>query len=293
MKSRTFGKKLKGFMAKVATTDDNEIKTSVQIPVNVISESNAEPTAAASAAVKSPSNTPADKELNKIMKDLNIGELAVPEMKSDDVSEFDGGSAQVLDGDSQESEEDQVARRVDAVVAAAEEIRRKKNAEKSASKSVRRKKKKEAEAPEGRDEEEDVEEKVTSPSRSTKSKKSKSKFKAESIDEIMATSDEDMRKGDSRSLSTMGTADETLDEMNNISRTDTEDGDTIDEASSEEVETRTMRTSGRKGKNTIMNKDVIMHAPGGAENLVVRKMYYTPAPKEPEDVIIQVEVSVT
>jgi len=290
MKTRTFGKKLKGFMAKVATTDDNEIKTSVQIPVNVISESNAEP-AAAPAAVKSPSNTPADKELNKIMKDLNIGELAVPEMKSDDVSEFDGGSAQVLDGDSQESEEDQVARRVDAVVAAAEEIRRKKNAEKSASKSVRRKKEKEAEAPEGRDEEEDVEEKVTSPSRSTKSKKSKSKFKAESIDEIMATSDEDMRKGDSRSLSTLGTADETLDEINNGSHTDTEDGDTIDEASSEELETRTTRTSGRKGKNTIMNKDVIIHAPGGAENLVVRKMYYTPAPKEPEDVIIQVEAS--
>jgi len=289
MKTRTFGKKLKGFMAKVATTDDNEIKTSVQIPVNVISESNAEP-AAAPAAVKSPSNTPADKELNKIMKDLNIGELAVPEMKSDDVSEFDGGSAQVLDGDSQESEEDQVARRVDAVVAAAEEIRRKKNAEKSAS---RRKKEKEAEAPEGRDEEEDVEEKVTSPSRSTKSKKSKSKFKAESIDEIMATSDEDMRKGDSRSLSTLGTADETLDEINNGSHTDTEDGDTIDEASSEELETRTTRTNGRKGKNTIMNKDVIIHAPGGAENLVVRKMYYTPAPKEPEDVIIQVEVSVS
>lgn len=319
---RTFGNRLKGFMAKAATTDDVGNKAGFvnvvnepaeEAPLAAISESqrsNAKPqTVANTTAMKSPSKTNADQVLTEIMKDLKIGELAVHEMKSDEVSEFDGQSAQVLEGDtSEESEDDQVARRVDAVVAAAEEIRKKKNAEKSASRSIGRKKKKENNAPEGRDEEEDVvtsgtdkqdEAEVAAQAHpSTKSVKSRaSRREVKTSDKIMVTTDEEIRKECSESLSTFGsTEDETLDE--NHSHTDTECEDTIATKKTEEEETRTIRTSRTnrtnrtKGKNTIMNKDVIIHAPGGPENLVVRKMYYTPVPNEPEEVIIQVEVSV-
>ena len=46
-----------------------------------------------------------------------------------------------------------------------------------------------------------------------------------------------------------------------------------------------------KTKKTVMNKDIIIHQPGGASSLVVRAMYYTPLPATPEDIIIKVEVS--
>ncbi|KAL7501554.1 hypothetical protein ACHAWT_009823, partial [Skeletonema menzelii] len=246
--------------------------------------------------------TNADRVLTKIIKELKIGELAVHEMKSDEVSEFDGKSAPVLPGNtSEESEDDQVARRVDAVVAAAEEIRKKKNAEKSASWSVRRKKERETEATEGRDEEEDAVssraskqdevEKVHSSNKSVKSKKSlKSVRKSQSPEKSLDTPEE-LKKEDSRSLSTFETSDDTFD-MNNGSHTDLEDGDTVDMNTSEEEDTRTLRSMRNgKGKNTIMNKDVIIHVPGGPESLVVRKMYYSPVPKEPEEVIIEVEAS--
>lgn len=47
----------------------------------------------------------------------------------------------------------------------------------------------------------------------------------------------------------------------------------------------------RDTKRTVMNKDVIIHQPGGPSGLVVRAMYYTPLPASPEDVIVKVEVS--
>lgn len=291
-----FGKKLKGFMAKAqVTATDNGSKAVVteatpeQVPVTAIS--NAEPAAANTTDVEAASKTNADQVLTSIMKELKIGELAFPEMKSDEVSEFDGKSAQVLEGDtSEESEEDQVARRVDAVVAAAEEIRKKKkNAEKS-SKSISRKKEKET--AEARDEDEEiVASRTEKQNEKEKPLSSNKSVKSKTLDEIEVSPEDDMRKEDSQSLSTFGTADETFeDEINNDSRTDTDDADTIDNNTSEEEETRTMRSSRKKNIN-IMNKDVIIHAPGGPENLVVRKMYYTPAAKEPEDVVIQVEVS--
>ena len=46
----------------------------------------------------------------------------------------------------------------------------------------------------------------------------------------------------------------------------------------------------RKNKKTIINKDIIIHAPGGPSSLVVRAMYYTPLPGNPDDIIIKVEV---
>ena len=46
-----------------------------------------------------------------------------------------------------------------------------------------------------------------------------------------------------------------------------------------------------KTKKTVMNKDIIIHQPGGASSLVVRAMYYTPLPATPEDIVIKVEVN--
>ena len=353
MKSRAkFGKKLKGFIAKKVATyydyddeedDDSRLlfadEPSAQVPVTVISQCDWEPTAVeiSEPVVTAPpktTQTNADRVLNKLIKELKIDELDVPEMESDEVSEFDGKSAQVLAGDTSEESEEEVVRRVDAVVAAAEEIRKKKNAEKSASRSVRRKQEMEIEAPdEGSDEEEDddssidseqdeVVEKVHSSNKSMKSKRSsaksikskrssaksikstkssaksikskkssKSVHKSQSLKKILDTSDDELKKEDIRSQSTLETSDDTFD-MNNGSH---EDGDNAGMNNSEEDDVRTLRSmrSVRSGKGrTIMNKDVIIHVPGGPENLVVRKMYYTPVPKEPEEVIIEVEVSV-
>jgi len=47
----------------------------------------------------------------------------------------------------------------------------------------------------------------------------------------------------------------------------------------------------RKNKKTIINKDIIIDAPGGPSSLVVRAMYYTPLPGNPDNIIIKVEVS--
>lgn len=47
----------------------------------------------------------------------------------------------------------------------------------------------------------------------------------------------------------------------------------------------------KRTKKTVMNKDIIIHQPGGPSGLVVRAMYYTPLPASPEDIIIKVEVS--
>mmetsp|Transcript_24407 Transcript_24407/g.43723 ORF Transcript_24407/g.43723 Transcript_24407/m.43723 type:complete len:713 (-) Transcript_24407:159-2297(-) len=44
-------------------------------------------------------------------------------------------------------------------------------------------------------------------------------------------------------------------------------------------------------KKTVMNKDIIIHQPGGPSSLVVRAMYYTPLPASPDDIIIKVEAS--
>jgi len=44
-------------------------------------------------------------------------------------------------------------------------------------------------------------------------------------------------------------------------------------------------------KRTVMNKDIIIHQPGGPSSLVVRAMYYTPLPAHPDDIIIKVEAS--
>lgn len=360
MKSRAkFGKKLKGFIAKKVATyyddedDDSRLlfadEPSVQVPVTVISQCDWEPTAVEISepvvtAPRKTTQTNADRVLNKLIKELKIDELDVPEMESDEVSEFDGKSAQVLAGDTSEESEEEVVRRLDAVVAAAEEIRKKKNAEKSASRSVRRKQEMEIEAPdEGSDEEEDDDssidseqdeelEKVHSSNKSMKSKRSsaksikskrssaksikskrssaksikstkssaksikskkssKSLHKSQSLKKILDTSDDELKTEDIRSQSTLETSDDTFD-MNNGSH---EDGDNAGMNNSEEDDVRTLRSmrSVRSGKGrTIMNKDVIIHVPGGPENLVVRKMYYTPVPKEPEEVIIEVEVSV-
>lgn len=46
-----------------------------------------------------------------------------------------------------------------------------------------------------------------------------------------------------------------------------------------------------KTKKTVMNKDIIIHQPGGPSSLVVRAMYYTPLPASPDDIIIKVEAS--
>ena len=251
------GKWFKGRKANSATTDDNENKV-VKPP--------AKPQPAAAAAAAQP-KTNSNQVLGTIMNDMKIGELAVPKMKSDEVSEFDGKSAKIVGNTSVESEEDQVARRVDAVIAAAEEIRKKKNEVKSKSNKKG-----------GQD---DVK-KPKSPGKSVKSKASK--FRSETLDNKIV---------DSESLSTYGTEDESLSNGGSLIQGDT-DGDITDVTESEE-EPRIARSNGRKVNKTnkIMNKDVIIHSPGGPESLVVRKMYYTPEPNEPEDVVIQVEVSLS
>ena len=307
MKGAKLGRKVKGFMAKAADEMRSRASTpspvpEQQAPFVVVSESNNKPNAAAV--------TNSDQVLTEIMNDLKIGELAVKEMKSDEVSEYDGESAQVIEGDTtEESDEDEVAHRVDVVLAAAEEIRKKKNTDKSAAMSPKqlRKKEKESEAPEGRDEMNSAEaDEIQGTNKSVRTKASKksikSKKSAKSVEEglhskVSSRSNEGgvlQEVGDSESIgmSTMVSTEDESTVMDEPCFTKSEAEDvTIATSAEEKDDTYTIRTNGRKEKKTVMNKDVIIHAQGGPENLVVRKMYYVPAPKDPEDVIIQVEVS--
>jgi NADPH:quinone reductase-like Zn-dependent oxidoreductase len=171
-----------------------------------------------------------------------------------------------------------------------------------------RKKEKESEAPEGRDEmnsaEADEIQGTTKSVRTKASKKSiKSKKSVKSIEEgllskVSSRSNEgsalqEVGESESIDMSTMVSTDEsTLMDEPCFTKSASEAEDvTIATSAEEKDDTYTIRTNGRKEKKTVMNKDVIIHAPGGPENLVVRKMYYVPAAKDPEDVIIQVEAS--
>lgn len=307
MKSAKLGRKVKGFMAKAADEMRSRASTpstvpEKQAPFVVVSEPNNKPNADTAALVNS------DQVLTEIMNDLKIGELAVKEMKSDEVSEYDGESAQVIEGDTTE-DEDEVAHRVDDVLAAAEKIRKKKNTDKSAAMSPKqlRKKEKESEAPEGRDEMNSAEadEVQGTTKRSVASKKSiKSKKSVKSVEEgllskVSSRSNEGdvlQEAGYSESFGTMSTmvsTDEStvMDEPCSPKSASEAEEVTFAPSAEEKDDTYTIRTNGRKVKITEMNKDVIIHAPGGPEKFVVRKMYYVPAPTDPEDVIIQVEVS--
>ena len=56
-------------------------------------------------------------------------------------------------------------------------------------------------------------------------------------------------------------------------------------------------TTHKKNKSSsssskAIQKDIMIHEPGGPSGLVVRAMYYTPMPTFATDVIIEVEVSV-
>lgn len=309
MKGAKLGRKVKGFMAKAADEMRSRASTpspvpEQQAPFVVVSEPNNKPNADTAAVTNS------DQVLTEIMNDLKIGELAVKEMKSDEVSEYDGESAQVIEGDTtEESDDDEVAHRVDVVLAAAEEIRKKKNTDKSAAMSPKqlRKKEKKREAPEGRDEmnsaEADEIQGTTKSVRTKASKKSiKSKKSVKSVEEgllskVSSRSNEggvsqEVGESESIGMSTMVSTDESTVDEPCFTKSESEAEDcTIATSAEEKDDTYTIRTNGRKEKKTVMNKDVIIHAPGGPENLVVRKMYYVPAPKDPEDVIIQVEVS--
>ncbi len=311
MKGAKLGRKVKGFMAKAADEMRSRASTpspvpEQQAPFVVVSEPNNKPNADTAAVTNS------DQVLTEIMNDLKIGELAVKEMKSDEVSEYDGESAQVIEGDTtEESDDDEVAHRVDVVLAAAEEIRKKKkNTDKSAAMSPKqlRKKEKESKAPEGRDEmnsaEADEIQGTTKSVRTKASKKSiKSKKSVKSVEEgllskVSSRSNEggvsqEVGESESIGMSTMVSTDEsTVMDEPCFTKSESEAEDcTIATSAEEKDDTYTIRTNGRKENKTVMNKDVIIHAPGGPENLVVRKMYYVPAPKDPEDVIIQVEVS--
>lgn len=311
MKGAKLGRKVKGFMAKAADEMRSRASTpspvpEQQAPFVVVSDPNNKSNADTAAVTNS------DQVLTEIMNDLKIGELAVKEMKSDEVSEYDGESAQVIEGDTtEESDEDEVAHRVDVVLAAAEEIRKKKNTDKSAAMSPKqlRKKEKESEAPEGRDEMNSAEaDEIQGANKSVRTKASKKSIKSKksvkSVEEgllskVSSRSNEGgvlPEVGDSESIgmSTMvSTEDEStvMDEACFTKSVSEAEDVTIATSAEEKDDTYTIRTNGRKEKKTVMNKDVIIHAPGGPENLVVRKMYYVPAPKDPEDVIIQVEVS--
>eukprot|EP00571_Detonula_confervacea_P010589 CAMPEP_0172305140 /NCGR_PEP_ID=MMETSP1058-20130122/6466_1 /TAXON_ID=83371 /ORGANISM="Detonula confervacea, Strain CCMP 353" /LENGTH=740 /DNA_ID=CAMNT_0013016631 /DNA_START=79 /DNA_END=2301 /DNA_ORIENTATION=- len=69
-----------------------------------------------------------------------------------------------------------------------------------------------------------------------------------------------------------------------MSMSDSQNDGTIGDA-------RSMEEHQIKAKKTVMNKDIIIHQPGGPSNLVVRAMYYTPLPASPDDIIVKVEAS--
>ncbi|KAL9184522.1 hypothetical protein ACHAXT_012492 [Thalassiosira profunda] len=78
-----------------------------------------------------------------------------------------------------------------------------------------------------------------------------------------------------------GTFDESLDE----NTLETNSGSLEEDATVDEEE------RGAEYGKAVMNKDIMIHRPGGPSALVVRAMYYTPLPASPDDIVIKVEAS--
>ena len=121
---------------KGAKTDQS--KTSADTPdttPEVTPEQHAEPLRGPESAAAGPNagrngGTEADEVLSGILKDLSIDpDIAIRPNKTDDVSEYSGGSAKSVEVESSQvgTKEISIGEKVNMVIAAAEEIRRKKN----------------------------------------------------------------------------------------------------------------------------------------------------------------------
>mmetsp|Transcript_22151 Transcript_22151/g.47617 ORF Transcript_22151/g.47617 Transcript_22151/m.47617 type:complete len:733 (-) Transcript_22151:203-2401(-) len=109
---------------------------------------------------------------------------------------------------------------------------------------------------------------------------------SEEDDRTYGDSKEDDTLGENN---TLGTNEESYDEEEHGAgreRVDVSASDSQAEQSTFDEDEGRMHT-----KKTVMNKDIIIHQPGGPSSLVVRAMYYTPLPASPDDIIIKVEAS--
>ena len=296
----------------------DESKASADTPdtsPDVTPEQHADPLSGPESAAAGPTasqkkGTDADEVLSGILQDLSIDpELAIQPNSTDDVSEYTGGSAKSVESDSSEEEgekEISIGEKVNMVIAAADEIRRKKSSSPpQAGTPLASASSGDTPATEPGDETKEETEPKT-----TKKRVSRSKSKS-------PTKDVKTNRSTPQHLSADEHAEDTGEESGAQAEfsADFEGQDFRDPQDDKAVDTSTHRTesigdttfdedvtfvsgdetgeleSASTNKGSVMNKDIIIHQPGGPKNLVVRAMYYTPLPSIPEEVIIKVEVS--
>jgi len=257
--------------------------------------------------------TDADEVLEGILQDLNIDPMLNLKCE-DDVSDYSGGSAKSIETGTEseeEEEENDIGARVDAVIAAAEEIRRKKSSSPSTepgpnSNQTRTK-------PPEREKEAKNNNGVSgrkSPSTSQSPNKGSTKKKRPTVvleEEPVAEYEDDQPETEEETEASVAEQGEhsfesleddatksTLEESTFEEGTYCEDGTMEDGTLGESLDASKSyddRDAPPTKKRSVMNKDIIIHQPGGPSALIVRAMYYTPLPTNPEEIIIKVEAS--
>jgi len=329
VKVKGFTSRLSAFGVKKGAKTDQS-KASADTPdtsPEVTPEQQAEPLPGPESAAAGPTagGTEADEVLSGILKDLSIDpDIAIQQNKTDDVSEYSGGSAKSVDSETSEEGEKEISigEKVNMVIAAAEEIRMKKSSSPpqvegtplATASSV------DTPATEAGDKTKETEPKNTKKPKkrvSLRSKKSKSPTPSKEVETNSETpqhlsavkhaGETGEESGARAEFSTdfegqdfQGQDDkavETSNEDQTFEDEPTKEGSMTDDTTFSEDNTFASGPGSidiepsSSNKGSVMNKDIFIHEAGGPNNLVVRAMYYTPLPSTPEEVIIKVEAS--
>ena len=286
---------------KGAKTDQS--KTSADTPdttPEVTPEQHAEPLRGPESAAAGPNagrngGTEADEVLSGILKDLSIDpDIAIRPNKTDDVSEYSGGSAKSVEVESSQvgTKEISIGEKVNMVIAAAEEIRRKKNsalpqggAPLATASSGDSPTTEIGESPA-----KEVKTNRRTPPHHSADKHAGDTGKEPGLNADFSTDFEGQDFQDDKAVLT-STEDQTFEDD------PTKEGSLTDDTTFSEDNTDVSGDVSREVENSpaingnVMNKDIVIQEPGGPNNLVVRAMYHTLTPSTPEEVIIKVEVS--
>lgn len=140
-----------------------------------------------------------------------------------------------------------------------------------------------------------------SPEVKSSNNKDKSFDTRDDCDRTKDTQEVSEEEDDERTFESRSENEETLDDGTIDDGTLGTDGESYEEGdTAEKARSMSMSQNGEstfdeeermQTKKTVMNKDIIIHQPGGPSSLVVRAMYYTPLPASPDDIIIKVEAS--
>ena len=201
-----------------------------------------------------------DDDLNFPEESLSINQVDVNPSTTEDISEYSDDSTSSIS-----DEDEEVNKRVDAVLEAAENIQKDMDRKKGRSRSSRQK------HPE--DESVDF-------SESTKRKRRSQRQRRRRLSEESLESNTRSESVTSPSVNSIY-SDELIENRHSY---DTNESSSFHLGPAVE--------NVKRGNEKSMHKDIMSHGPGGTSAMMVRAMYYVPLPREDGDVVIEVEVGV-